>query len=79
VTDDGLVILGSGCGRLQTLDVIGCERLSPRGPDYVLQLCPFLNVVSVDATPAMRAWKRQVEGVGSTSNVRVLLNFAAPT
>lgn len=79
VTDDGLVILGSGCGRLQTLDVIGCERLSPRGPEYVLQLCPFLSVVSVDATPAMRAWKRQVEGVGSTSNVRILLNFAAPT
>ena len=79
VTDNGMVILGTGCGRLECLDVIGCERLSPQGPDYVLQLCRFLQSISVDATPAMRAWKRQVEGVGSTSNVRVLLNFAAPT
>ena len=79
VTDNGLVILGAGCGQLQCLDIIGCERLSPRGPDAVLQLCPFLYSVSVDATPAMRAWKIQVEGVGSTSNVQVLLNYAAPT
>ena len=79
VTDDGLVILGNGCGRLQCLDVIGCERLSPRGPDAIVQLCPFLHSVSVDATPEMSDWKRQVEGTGSTSNVRVVLNFAAPS
>ena len=79
VTDEGLVILGNGCGRLQSLDVIGCERLTPRGPDAVVQLCPLLHSISVDATPAMRDWKGQVEGTGSTSNVRVLLNFAAPS
>ena len=79
VTDDGMVTLASGCGRLQCLDVIGCERLSPRGPNAVVQLCPFLRKVSVDATPAMREWKLQVEGVGSTSNVSIVLNFAAPT
>jgi hypothetical protein len=33
----------------------------------------------VDATPEMSDWKRQVEGTGSTSNVRVVLNFAAPS
>jgi hypothetical protein len=79
VTDDGLVLLGYGCGRLECLDVIGCEQLTPRGPDAVVQLCPLLCSVSVDATPEMRAWKKQVEGVGITSNVRVVLNFAAPT
>jgi hypothetical protein len=79
VTDEGLCFLGYGCGRLECLDVIGCERLSPRGPDAVVQLCPFLCSVSVDATPEMRAWKKQVEGVGIMSNVRVVLNFAAPT
>jgi hypothetical protein len=76
VTDDGLIILGGGCGRLQYLDVIGCERLSPRGPDAVVQLCPFLHKVSVDATPAMRAWKHIVEAAG---DICVVLNFAAPT
>jgi hypothetical protein len=79
VTDNGLELLGNGCGRLECLDVIGCERLSPRGPDAVVQLCPYLCSVSVDATPEMRAWKKRVEGVGMTSNVRVVLNFAAPT
>jgi hypothetical protein len=76
VTDNGLVVLGVGCGRLECLDVIGCERLTPRGPDAVVQLCPFLQRVSVDATPEMRAWKQQVEAAG---DVCVVLNFAAPT
>jgi F-box/leucine-rich repeat protein 2/20 len=77
VSDEGLVAVGSGCGRLQTLDVIGCERVSPRGTDTVVQLCPEMLTVYVDATPSMREWKRRVESNGSTSNVSVKLNFAA--